>query len=87
MQITKHVENCSCNYFCVYGLLNSLSNKVIQIKIFTYNILWKLPFFPTNIGNSINSQSNFSFVHHNIIFKNFSLCSMFPLPECNTICM
>ena len=33
MQIRKHAENCSCNYICLSGLLNSLSNKVIQIKV------------------------------------------------------
>ena len=33
-KLEKHAENCSSKYFCLSGLLNSLSNKVIQIKVY-----------------------------------------------------
>ena len=61
-QVTfKHAENCSFNYFCLAGLLNHPSHKVMQIKSFFYNNLLTQPSFPTNIGNYINSQTNLSF--------------------------
>ena len=37
------------------GLLNSLSNKVFQIKSFFYKVLLIELSFPTNIGDYINS--------------------------------
>ena len=50
-----------------YLLQTSLSNKVIQIKSYLfYNVLLTQLSFPTNIGNYVNSQSNFSFIYHNI---------------------
>ena len=67
MQIRKHAENCSSNYFCLSGLLNSLFNKVIQIKSFSYNVPFRQLRFPTIIGNYIKSQSNFVLIHHSII--------------------
>ena len=69
MQIRKHAENCSKIYFCLSSLLNSLSNKVIQIKSFSYNVLFRQLPFPKNIGNYINSQSNFAFIQHSIIYE------------------
>ena len=87
MQIKKHAERFSCNYFCLYGLLNSLFNKVIEIKTLFCKFSWRQLSFPINIRNFINSQKNFNFVHHNIIFGKLSFYYIFPLPECNAICM
>ena len=51
MQIRKRAENCSWNYFCLSGLLISLSNKVIQIKGFFYSVIVRQLPFPTYNGN------------------------------------
>ena len=67
MQIRKHAENDSWNYFGLSGLLNSLLNKVIQIKTFFYKVLLTQLSFPTNIGNYIHSQSNFVFSQNSTI--------------------
>ena len=55
------------DYFCLFGQLNYVLNKVIQIKSFFYNNLLRELSFPANIGNHINSQTNLSFIHHNFI--------------------
>ena len=44
-------------------------------------------FFPTNIGNYINSQTNLSFIHQNFISEFFLSYYIFLLLECTTICM
>ena len=72
--------------FCLSGLLNSLSNKEIEIKSFFFNILSRQLSFPTNIGHYINSHSNFNLVHPNIICEKFSSYFIFPLLEYTTIC-
>ena len=79
MQIRKQAENYYCNYFCLSGLLNYPSNKVIQIKSFFYNNLLRQLSFPTNIGNYINSQTNLTHIHHNFISQ--LLLSLLYLPS------
>ena len=69
MQIRKHAENCSYNYFGLFALLNSFLNEIIQTKGCYYNVLLRQVPFPTNIGNYINSQSNFVFIQNSIIIK------------------
>ena len=71
----------------LFGLLNYLSNKVIQIKSFFYSNLLRQMFFPTNIGKYIKSQTNLSFIHHNFISEFFPSYCIFLLLECTTICM
>ena len=66
MQNRKHAHKFSLNYFCLFGPLNCLSNKVIQISFFYNNLLRELS-VAANIGNYINSQTNLSFIHHNFI--------------------
>ena len=68
MQIKKHSENCSWNYFGLFRLLHSLSNKVIRIKSFFYNNLLSQLCFPINVGIYINSQSNF------VLIQNSTIC-------------
>ena len=87
MQIRKHAQNCSWHYFCLSGLLNYLSNKVIQIKSFFYNNLLRQLYFLTNIGNYINSKTNLSFIHHNFIPELPLPYYIFLLLEYTTICM
>ena len=71
----------------LFGLLNYLSNKVIQIKSFFYSNLLRQLFFPTNIGNYIKSQTNLSFIYQNFISEFFLSYYIFLLLECTTICM
>ena len=71
---------------CDYLLQKSLSNKVIQIKSYLfYNVLLTQLSFPTNIGNYVNSQSNFSFIYHNITCEKLLSCCIFLLLQYNTI--
>ena len=68
-----------------YLLQTSLSNKVIQIKSYLfYNVLLTQLSFPTNIGNYVNSQSNFSFIYHNIICEKLLSYYIFLLLQYNT---
>ena len=39
MQNRKHAHKFSLNYFCLFGLLNCLSNKVIQIKFLLQQLI------------------------------------------------
>ena len=71
----------SWNYFCLSGLLNYLSYKIIQIKTFFYNNLLREPSFPTYIGIYINSQTDLSFIHHNLISELHLFYYIFTLLE------
>ena len=57
MFIRAHANQKTCweLSFFLSGLLISLSNKVFQIKSFFYKVSLTQLFFPTNIGNYINS--------------------------------
>ena len=66
--------------------------------IFLYGLLnFLLVYFIRSCGDgcpfqqileiSFNSQSNFNFAHHNLIFEKLSLYYIFPLPECNKLRM
>ena len=69
-----------------YLLPKSLSNKVIQIKSYLfYNVLLTQQSFPTNIGNYVSSQSNFSFIFHNIDCDKLLSYYIFLLLQYNTI--
>ena len=81
--ITKHAENGYWNYFGLSGLLNSLSNKVIQIKSFFYKVLFTQLSFPTNIGNYIHSQSKFVFSQNSTICEKYWHFQIFPQLEDN----
>ena len=70
-------------FFYLTGLLNSLSNKVIQIKSFFYKVLLTQLSFPTNIPIYINSQSKFVFIQHSIICQKHWPYSIFRLLEGN----
>ena len=69
--------------FYLTSFLDSLSNKVIPIKSFFYQVLLTQLPFPTYIGNYINSQSNFVFIQLRIICQKHWPYSIFPLLEGN----
>ena len=84
MFIRAHSTQKTCRelfleLFYLTVLLNSLSNKVIEIKSFFYKVLLTQLSFPTNIGNYINSQSKFVFIQHSIICQKHWPYSIFPL--------
>ena len=68
--------------FFLSGLLNSLSNNIIQIKSFFYNVLLTQLSFPRNIGKPTNLQSHFRFVQHNLICELLPSNYIFLLLEC-----
>ena len=71
---------------CDYLLQKCLSNKVIQIKSYLfYNVLLTQVSFPTNIGNYVNSQSNFSFIYKNITCEKLLSYYIFLLLQYNAI--
>ena len=80
-------QNCSWNYFSLSGLLNYLSNKLIQIKSFFYNNFLRELSSATDIGTYINSQRNFSFIQHDFIFEFVLSYYIVLLPKYTTICM
>ena len=86
MQIRKHAENCFCNSFCLSGLLNSLSKKVVQISFFN-NVLLRQLSFTTNTGPQINSHSDFLFIQHVITWEKHTPYYIFLLLEGNEIYM
>ena len=71
-------------FFFDYLLQKSLSNRVIQIKVLFYNVLLTQLSLPTNIGIYGNSQSNFSFIYHNIICEKLLSYYTFFLLQYNT---
>ena len=84
MFIRAHANQKTCpelflELFYLTGLLDSLLNKVIQIKSFFYKVLLTQLSFPTNIGNYINSQSKFVFIQHSIICQKNWPYSIFPI--------